>query len=166
MGALNNKELEAFFLTFLESDGAGGYQLKTSIKTVVSTTSFEITNDIGNPIPVSSNTLASADKQDTGNTTLAGILLSVKKAVTGTTSRIAGVAASTTLLAANANRISAVIVNESTSTLYLKYGATASPTDYTFPIAPNGFVIIDDYTGRLDGIWSAAAGNAQITENT
>lgn len=73
------------------------------------------------------------------------------------------------LVALNTNRRGLVIVNESSATLYIKFGTTASLTSYTYAIPAGatwempGF---PTYTGRIDGIWSAANGNAQITELT
>jgi hypothetical protein len=57
------------------------------------------------------------------------------------------------------------VFNDSTATLYLKYGVTASTTDYTVQIAPGGFFEfpLPVYPGEVDGIWSAANGNARTT---
>jgi hypothetical protein len=76
-------------------------------------------------------------------------------------------AVSIQLLAANPNRIGAVIVNTSANKLCIKYGATADPAaSFTYIIAPNGeWIMPHRYTGRIDGIWAAAdAGVAQVTE--
>src|SRR5438093_7152437 len=50
---------------------------------------------------------------------------------TATLTNVPASTISVTLLAANANRLGAVIVNESTNTLYVKFGATASSSSYT-----------------------------------
>lgn len=74
---------------------------------------------------------------------------------------------SVTLLASNANRLGATIVNDSVSaTLYVKEGATASATSYTHALAPGGELSLDRdpiYTGIIDGIWTAAVGAARVT---
>jgi hypothetical protein len=79
-------------------------------------------------------------------------------------------ATSTTVLASNSSRKGAVIVNDSTAILYLKLGATASATSYTFKMQPDDTVIINSqnlYTGIIDGIWASdAGGNARVTELT
>lgn len=78
-------------------------------------------------------------------------------------------ATSVTVLAANSNRLGAVITNASTATLYLKFGGTASATSFTFKLGPEGVLIIDAtllYTGLLDGAWSAATGKAYVSELT
>lgn len=73
-------------------------------------------------------------------------------------------ASSVTLLSANDNRAEAVIQNDSPSTIYIKFGTTATTTDYTTKLATDG-VLITEYTGRIDAIWSAnSTGAAKITE--
>lgn len=78
-------------------------------------------------------------------------------------------AASASLLASNSSRRGAIVVNDSPSILYLKYGATASLTSFTYRIEPYGTWEMPEpvYTGAIDGIWSAdASGAARITELT
>lgn len=84
----------------------------------------------------------------------------------GTTSTVASSATSVTLKAANTSRLSLIIYNDSTAILRVKYGATASATDFTWAIPAAGSLIIGDYNGVLDGIWASANGNARITEVT
>lgn len=75
-------------------------------------------------------------------------------------------ASSTMLLSANDNRKEAIVQNDSTSTLYVKYGTTASATDYSVKLGTDD-VLTTEYTGRIDGIWSSdASGAAKITELT
>jgi hypothetical protein len=46
-------------------------------------------------------------------------------------------------------------------------GTTASVTSYTAQVFPSGYFELPyGYTGEIDGIWSAAVGNARITEVT
>lgn len=86
---------------------------------------------------------------------------------TGTVSRVGTSTTSATLLASNASRKGVIVVNESTSVLYVKYGVTASATSYTHKIDPDSTLEIkESYTGRIDGILSASTGNAEITELT
>ena len=49
--------------------------------------------------------------------------------------------------------------------LYLLFGSGASETDYTVQIQPGGYYEFPAplYLGNVDGIWSAANGNARIT---
>lgn len=88
-----------------------------------------------------------------------------RPSLTPTVSRVTSVATTTTLLAANAARRLATIFNESTSVLFVKFGATASATSYTVQVSAGGYYEVPGfYSGAIDGIWSAANGAAQITE--
>lgn len=83
---------------------------------------------------------------------------------TGTATQVASSATSVTLLAANSSRKEAIIFNDSTSVLYVKFGITASSTSYTVQVQPGDSWIEDRYAGRIDGIWTSANGNAYVTE--
>ncbi len=92
---------------------------------------------------------------------------------TSTTSALTSVgsnsSSSVTVLALNASRKGAMVFNDSTAILYLKFGATASTTSFTVQIPANGYYELPGpsiYTGVLDGIWSATNGNARVTEIT
>lgn len=76
-------------------------------------------------------------------------------------------ATSTTLITSNAAARERVIQNDSTSILYIKHGTAASATDYTVKLGADD-VWATQYTGRIDGIWSAdtASGAAKITEHS
>ena len=89
-------------------------------------------------------------------------------ASTATITPVAGSIASVSILALNANRLGATIVNHSNVRLYLKYGETATLTDFTRRLeAGETFKLDDGYTGRIDGIWQAvASGFARVTELT
>lgn len=85
-----------------------------------------------------------------------------------TLTSVAGATSSTALLASNGNRKGMMIFNDSTAILYLAFASSASTTAYTVQVAPGGFYEMPSpiYTGALYGIWSAANGNARITELT
>lgn len=83
---------------------------------------------------------------------------------TGTLTNVSGSASSVTLLASNASRRQAVIVNDSSAVLYIKFGTTASTTSYTYRLDPYDTLEVENYTGRIDGIWASAAGYARVTE--
>lgn len=88
------------------------------------------------------------------------------KASTAALSNVAGSASSVTLKAANADRRALIIVNESSATLYIKFGATASATDYTYQLQAGDTHREELYTGIVDGIWASATGAARVTELT
>ena len=86
---------------------------------------------------------------------------------TATTSQVADTATNTTLLSSNANRLGATILNDSSAVLYVKFGTTASVTDYTVRMVQYAYFEVPfGYTGRIDGIWATDpnTGSARITE--
>jgi hypothetical protein len=89
-----------------------------------------------------------------------------------TTTSVSDSASSQNLLDENVDRRGFWIVNDSSSILYIKFGATATTTDWTVKLAagdrlehlPGEYVGVL-YVGRVDGIWSAnGSGAARITE--
>lgn len=81
------------------------------------------------------------------------------------TSNVASSASSVTLLAQRQGRVGFCVYNDSTQVLYVKYGTTASATSYTVQVIAGGFYECPfEYSGRVDGIWASANGNARLTE--
>jgi len=88
---------------------------------------------------------------------------------TATLSNVSGSAVSVTLLALNTNRESAILVNDSTSACYVKFGSTASTTSFTYKLRSGDTLIIDGtpvYTGIITAIWDTATGTMRVTELT
>lgn len=90
-----------------------------------------------------------------------------------TSANVAGVASSAssvTILAGNAYRKGASIMNQSTAILYLDMsGGTAAATTgaHSVEIAANGYFEVPyGYTGSITGIWASANGFANVTEYT
>ena len=85
---------------------------------------------------------------------------------TATLTNVASSASSVTLLSANTSAKLRSIFNDSTTVLYVKYGATASTSSYTVQIPAGGYYEFPQplYNGRVDGIWASANGNARVTE--
>lgn len=71
---------------------------------------------------------------------------------------------SATLASASGGRLRIVIVNDSSATLYVKYGTTASSSDWTIKLAPDSTLDEDAYTGRIDAVLSTGTGTARVTE--
>lgn len=95
----------------------------------------------------------------------------VKEVVAGTATlaNVNDTASSTTLQASNTNRLGWSCFNDSTQTLMLKFGATASATSFTVRMAAGAYYEMPKpiYTGVIDGIWAAdASGAARVTELT
>jgi len=98
-----------------------------------------------------------------------GLKVSNPKATAASPAAVVSSASNTTLLAANADRRGAMIVNGANKTLRVKFGATASATSYTVAIPSGGYFEFPQpmYAGIVDGIWEAGpAGNAYVTEVT
>lgn len=146
----------------------------TSITGTVGVTGLP-TVSIGNPITVTSAPTTSV----TGTVGVTGLptvsvaalpsltgQLSKFRASTSVTTCISGATTSLTLKASNTGRIRATIYNNSTQNLYVKEGATASATSYTYLLGSGDLVIIDDYVGQVDGVWNGVNGSAQVSEVT
>lgn len=90
-------------------------------------------------------------------------------ASSATLSNVSDTASSASLLASNSSRRGVLLHNNSSSTLYVKYGATASIAagGYSVKIPADGYweMPLPIYTGAVDGIWSVdASGYVNITE--
>jgi len=71
------------------------------------------------------------------------------------------------LIAGNHQRRTVVIVNDSSRNLYIKFGATATTTDYAYVLPRGAQIAIDgrrEWSGRIDGILDSGTGSAQVTE--
>lgn len=78
---------------------------------------------------------------------------------------VAASATNVTLLADQPLRSGGTIFNDSTATMYLKLGATASATSFTSIVRGNQYYEIPfGYTGIVDAVWASATGNARIAE--
>lgn len=84
---------------------------------------------------------------------------------TATLTNISGSASSVTLVAANTSRRWLTCVNDSSATLYLKFGTTASTTSFSYKMSPNTtFEMGAPWSGIITGIWDSATGSARCTE--
>jgi hypothetical protein len=83
-----------------------------------------------------------------------------------TVTNVTSSATAVTLLAAYAARVGALIVNNSTSKLYVKLGTGASTTSWSVAIEAGGYWEMPRryYTGAITGIWATANGDAHVTE--
>jgi hypothetical protein len=92
------------------------------------------------------------------------------KSTTATTSQVADNSASVTILASNASRLGATILNDSSAALYLRLGSSAATTtNYTVRITQYGYYEVPfRYTGAITGIWASDPGDgaARVTELT
>jgi hypothetical protein len=99
-----------------------------------------------------------------------GAQVVTSRPATAAITRVATSTTSATVLAANTSRKGFIVVNESAATMYLKFGATASATSYSIPIAAGGTYDSTGvgalHPGVLDAILASGTGNAQVTEFT
>lgn len=91
------------------------------------------------------------------------------KSATSALTSVAGSATSVTIKASNTSRVGLIVVNDSSSVLYLAYAATAAANAYTYRL--NAYETFEMppsmiYTGLVTGIWATATGNAYVTELT
>lgn len=120
---------------------------------------------VRNDNAASAPTSANGDYSSIAVDANAALFTREKPSVTPAVTRVTSSASTGTLLAANAARRLATIFNESTSVLYIKFGATASITSYTTQIPAGGYYEVPGfYSGIIDGIWASANGAAQVTE--
>jgi len=103
------------------------------------------------------------------------VVIALDQNMVGNSAALTNVVSSTssvTILASNGTRISAMIFNDSTAILYIKFGSTASTSSFTTKIAAGGYYEIPVgrdgkiYNGIIDGIWASVNGNARVTQIT
>jgi len=94
---------------------------------------------------------------------------------TATLSNVAESLSSVTVLASNASRLGFIVINDSDSACFIKYGATASATSYVRRLLSRERMTTGDdginYTGIITGIWDTTPGtsghaSARVTELT
>lgn len=136
------------------SDGTNQAAVKAaSTAAVAADPSLVVALSPNSPVPAGTNTIGAVKIVPASAAALANVTSS---------------ATSVTLIASNANRRMAMIFNDSTQKLYVKFGATASTSSFTVQIDAGGYYELPTpvYTGVVGGIWSSANGAARITELT
>ncbi len=135
------------------------------------------TNNIGDvdvlslpALPAGTNAigkLAANSGVDIGDVDVTSTVLPAGAATSSVTSE-ADSSSSVTLKSSNSARKEIIIQNTSSAILYVKYGTTATTSDFTVLLSQNDILIEDRYTGRIDGIWATDPGNgaAKVTEIT
>lgn len=115
-------------------------------------------------IPVSQSGTWTVQPGNTANTT--PWLVREMRNATSALTNVAASASNVTCLASNASRRKVVLYNDSTSHVFVKFGATASATSFTYRLEGGMHLEEDTYTGIIDCIWGSATGNARVTEIT
>lgn len=87
---------------------------------------------------------------------------------TASLSNVSASATNVTLLSSNSSRKGFKLYNDSNKTAYVKFGATASTTSFTFKMAADSYYedVSPFYTGQIDALWDAASGTMRVSELT
>lgn len=86
---------------------------------------------------------------------------------TSSVTSVVSAAVSTSILASNANRRMAILFNDCDKAVYVRLGATASTTSFSYKLSPAQTLElpIPLYTGAIDAIWDATpTGSMRVTE--
>jgi len=95
--------------------------------------------------------------------------VALKNYSTSAVTSVVSAATSTSILASNVNRRMAIMVNDTDRNTYVKLGATASTTSFSYKLSPGQILElpIPIYTGAIDAIWdSSPTGSMRVTEIT
>jgi hypothetical protein len=87
---------------------------------------------------------------------------------TSTLTNVTVSTSNTTLVAANANRKALIIFNDASHSVFIKFGATASTSSFTFKLPDKETYEMPQpvYTGIIDAITSSGSGSVRVTELT
>lgn len=110
---------------------------------------------------------SSSPSSSTTGASSIGAINRVGMAHTSAITSVGSATSSTSLLAANVNRIGATVYNDSTATLYVALSTSASTSTYTAQVQAGGYYEVPyGWDGAIFGIWAAVNGNARVTELT
>ena len=93
--------------------------------------------------------------------------VAIKTYSSSSVTTVVSAAVSTSILASNANRRMAIMVNDTDKNAYVKLGATASTTSFSYKLTPGQTLElpIPVYTGAIDAIWDTSpTGSMRVTE--
>lgn len=170
---LGDSIADAFFTQL--SDGTTSiYIAPSSTALVAAHPSLAVALSPNTPLPAGTNLLGGVELVDSGGTNKGAIdasgNLSVKQiAGTATLTQPAAGTASYTVLAANANRKGAIIVNNTNKIQYLAFAATATLAAFTLLLGVNSVYELNTpvYTGLITAIGaSGTSGSMVVTELT
>jgi hypothetical protein len=115
---------------------------------------------IGAPLPSGTNNIGDVDVL-----TLPDV--AIKNYASSSVTSVVSAAVSTSILASNANRRMAIMVNDTDKNAYVKLGTTASTTSFSYKLTPGQTLElpIPVYTGAIDAIWDTSpTGSMRVTE--
>lgn len=146
------------------SDGGGSLSIDDGGNSVTVDGPLTDTELRAAPVPISDD---GGSITVDGTVAISGSAVTSVPARTPTTTSVAGIASSATILAANANRKGFSVSNISTSKLYLSFSSPATVTNSFIEMQPGAFLVFDQQlivTSAIYGIWTNANGTAQVTE--
>ena len=145
-------------LTVAQS-AALGSNTNTMVAGSVTTAAPTYTTGNINPLSLTTTGLLRVDASGTTVPT------SVGSNATANLTNVSVLASSVTVLASNTSRKGAIIVNDSTVNVYLKFGSTASTTSYVAKLTAGSYYEIPfSYNGIITGIGDSATGTYRVTE--
>lgn len=124
-------------------------------------------NPFSSAIPVSDNGGSITVDGTIAATQSGSWAVSVATYSTSAVTSVTSAATSTSLLASNASRRQATMYNDADKAVYVKLGATASTSSFSYKLLPGQTLELANpvYTGAIDGIWdSSPTGSMRITE--
>lgn len=163
--------------TITANAGSGTFTVSGTVTANAGTGNFTIIQSTASSLNATVVGLGSAGSPSGGVLSVQGVsggqaipvsgTFTTDRASTSTLTSVAGVTSSVSLLASNANRVSATFWNDSTSLAYIALASTASTTAYTIKMFPGAYWELPiTYTGAVSAIWGSANGNMRITELT
>lgn len=127
--------------------------------------------DVGNPVKIGGKARSAVPTNVADNDRVqayfdrAGRLIETMKSGTAALTNIAASASNVLFWGNNADRQGGCIYNDSTATLYLKLGTTASATSFTVLMVGGAYYELPaGYFASVSGIWDSATGSARVTE--
>lgn len=97
-------------------------------------------------------------------------VITPRPVATATLSNVSTSTTSATLIASNTSRKGVVIYNDAATTLYVKFGSTASATSFTYLLLTGETLELPGagilYTGIITGTLASSTGTARVTELT
>lgn len=135
-------------LATIDADTGGILTAVQTLDNAISGSEMQV--DVVASLPAGTNNIGDVD-------VLTTVLPTVN--TTAAVTSVADTATSTTLLSSSADRKGFRIHNTSSAVLYVKYGTTASATDFTARLGQHDYLEENFYSGRVDGIWASDPGD-------
>jgi hypothetical protein len=96
-----------------------------------------------------------------------GLLVNTGRPATSAHSTASVTSSNTSVLASNANRMGAVIYNDSSTIALVKLGASASLTSFSVKLIQDDYYEVPfSYTGAITGITASGTATLRVTEFT